>query len=85
VPYLWCRDGGALRITFWRVTQRATVGSETFGRRCCGGYSKKKIEEALMNKLNGVTVPRRFDPRFGLSVGMVSISVIGLFYLFLYR
>ena len=49
------------------------------------GYSKKKIEEALMNKLNGVTVPRRFDPRFGLSVGMVSISVIGLFYLFLYR
>ena len=28
---------------------------------------------------------RRFDPCFGVSLGMVVISVVGLFYLFLYR
>jgi hypothetical protein len=38
-----------------------------------------------MNKLNHASMPRRFDPWFGLSVGMVAISIIGLFYLFLYR
>jgi len=28
---------------------------------------------------------RKFDPWFGLSLGMVVISVVGLFYRFLYR